>query len=390
MAFVVTCYDLLIKNATVVDPERNLNMKADIGIYEPNIADVFAPGSTDCKICAHEVIDAEGLYVVPGLIEFHGHVFPEMKFYYKLENIYKRGLTAVCDMGSASISSFHTQRKLVINDAPVTVNAALSISSITGSVPGVNRYISSDGVKIDGINKEKLKYFFEVHKDVLIGIKVLIGPGETETPEKLHCVMKAAREVCDYIGTRLIVHVTHSVCPLPKWIGYFKEGDIVTHAFHGGENSMINPATGKVWDEAWDAKKRGVLFDSCRGSRNWSKTVALPCFKQGFYPDVISSDLTELSNDPLTSRLDIHMSECMAFGMSFEEVVRLTTSVPASIMKGVERGIARGIRANLTIVDLEKGPHNFRDAYGNNYTGEVKIVPKATIINGKIYYNSIS
>lgn len=117
--------------------------------------------------------------------------------------------------------------------------------------------------------------------------------------------------------------------------------------------------------------------------------MAKAAFAEGFFPDVITDDLTALSNDPQTSRLTVHMGECMALGMSFEDVLLRTTSVPASFMKGVEVGVKRGLPANLTILDLQQGPHDFTDAFGEHYEGQTNIIPKATIIKGKIMYNTI-
>ena len=45
MAFVVTSYDLLIKNGTVIDPATGVKGKRDVGIYGSRIADVFEPGT---------------------------------------------------------------------------------------------------------------------------------------------------------------------------------------------------------------------------------------------------------------------------------------------------------------------------------------------------------
>ena len=65
MAFIVNCYDLLIKNGTVIDPANGINGKRDIGIYASKIGDVFEPGTKPGKICGRKVIDATGKYVVP-------------------------------------------------------------------------------------------------------------------------------------------------------------------------------------------------------------------------------------------------------------------------------------------------------------------------------------
>jgi dihydroorotase len=382
MAFVVHCYDLLIKNGTIYDPERGITMKGHIGIYEPNIADVIDPEHFEGKICALRVIDAEGLYVIPGIVECHSHVLPDMGFKYRVEDLYKRGIVATCDMGSDSFVSFNRSRKQVINDAPIVINAALCVSTL-GDTGGTLPLYDAE---MNAISKEQIKEAFEIHPDVLIGVKVFVGKGYAPTPEITHAVFKKSREVCDYVGTRMIVHVTDPAVSLPEWIPYFKEGDIVTHTYNGGENSLLRK-DGTVWPEAWEAKKRGVIFDSCRGSRNWCAAIAKPAFEQGFYPDLITADLTSLSNDPYTSRLNIHMSECMAFGMNFKDVLYRVTDVPSKIMKGVKVGLKRGLPANITVVDLEKGPHTFGDATGAKYQGDVKIVPKATIVNGKVMYD---
>lgn len=382
MPFAVFCYDLLIKNGTVVDPAHGINKKMDIGIYEPNIADVFEPGTMPGRVCARKVIDAEGMIVVPGLVEGHGHVLP-LAFAYPIDELWKRGITAICDMGSVSISSFNRCRREIINNAPLTINAALCITSLMEA----DRYYDINANIETEVDKYVIKDMFETHPDVLVGIKVFIGHTSTPGAEKTIQMLKKAREVCDFVGCPMVCHVAAPDLPAPEFIGYFNPGDNFTHTYNKG--NIIDPKTNQVYNEVWEARKRGVIFDSARGGRNWSADVAKIAFAEGFTPDIISSDLTCLSNDPRTSRLDVHMSECMALGMSFEDVLYHATNVPASRMKGVDVGIQRGKRANITIIDLNKGPHIFNDAYGVEYEGEYKIVPKATIVNGKVMYNEI-
>ena len=64
-------YDLLIKGGTVVDPDQELNGVYDIAIENGKIADVRAEISQD----SHDVIDANGLIVTPGLIDMHVHAY---------------------------------------------------------------------------------------------------------------------------------------------------------------------------------------------------------------------------------------------------------------------------------------------------------------------------
>ena len=381
MAFIVNCYDLLIKNGTVIDPANGINGKRDIGIYASKIADVFEPGTKPGKICGRKVIDATGKYVVPGLVDGHVHVLPGLRFEYPIDEMWKRGITACLDMGSQTSASFNRTRKM-IDDAPCVINACLGLSNMAETQGEIPRYTILD----KEVNKEKIKELFEIHSDMLVGIKVFIGHGDSPTAELTHAVMKKAREVCDYVGCRMFVHVANPDVPFPELIPYFNPGDNFTHTYNKG--NILNEK-GEVYPEAWEAKKRGVLFDSARGSRNWSAEVAKQAFAQGFYPDVITDDLTCLSNDPNTSRLTVHMSECMAMGMSLEDVLIASTNVPASYMKGVTVGVKRGLDANITILDISDNGHQFVDAFGVPYEGKYFIEPRTTIIKGKVMYNEI-
>src|SRR5215217_8814687 len=65
-------YSILIKGGTVIDPKNNLNQVMDVGIFEGKIKKVAK--DIDPKE-ARQVVDAKGMYVTPGLIDIHGHVF---------------------------------------------------------------------------------------------------------------------------------------------------------------------------------------------------------------------------------------------------------------------------------------------------------------------------
>ncbi len=63
--------DLFIKNGTVFDPETGLCGKRNIAVKDGKIAAL-----TDEDLDAETIIDAEGLYVVPGFIDIHIHEDP--------------------------------------------------------------------------------------------------------------------------------------------------------------------------------------------------------------------------------------------------------------------------------------------------------------------------
>lgn len=381
MAFVLNCYDLLIKNGTVVDPAHGIHKKMDIGIYGSRIVDVFEPGTKEGHILGQKVIDATRMTVVPGLVDGHTHVLPGFRASYPIDELWKRGITACIDMGGQSSATFNRTRHL-IDEAPLKINACLGLSNMSEVQGEIPRYTMLDRE----VDKEKIKDLFAMHPDVLIGIKVFVGHADSPGAELTRAVLRKGREVCDYVGCRMFVHVANPDIPFPELIEYFAPGDNFTHTYNKG--NILNEK-GEVYQEAFEAKKRGVLFDSARGKRNWSAEVARTAFAQGFTPDVITDDLTCLSNDPQTSRLHVHMGECMAFGMTLDEVLYHATNVPASYMNGVQVGVCRGYPANITILDVRQGEHRYVDSFGVEYTGNTFMLPKATILNGKIMFNKI-
>ena len=66
-------YDLLIRNGHLIDPAAGINDPRDIAIHGGRVAAVLPPGTV---AEARRVEDVRGKYVVPGLIDFHVHVFP--------------------------------------------------------------------------------------------------------------------------------------------------------------------------------------------------------------------------------------------------------------------------------------------------------------------------
>eukprot|EP01051_Picozoa_sp_SAG22_P008254 SAG22_NODE_618_length_8527_cov_6.070123_3_plen_159_part_00 len=98
---------------------------------------------------------------------------------------------------------------------------------------------------------------------------------------------------------------------------HLRPGDVYTHCFHAFKSTIIAggshiqsldpgnglkavvPAPGAppafsdfhVAPVVWAAKRRGVLFDVGHGSASFSWTVAEIAAAEGFWPDIISTDI---------------------------------------------------------------------------------------------------
>ena len=65
-------YNIVIKGGHVIDPKNNIDEVMDIAVKDGKIA--LIAKNIDAKD-GIQVVDASGLYVTPGLIDIHVHVF---------------------------------------------------------------------------------------------------------------------------------------------------------------------------------------------------------------------------------------------------------------------------------------------------------------------------
>src|SRR5262249_28776945 len=65
-------YDIVVRGGRVIDPANGIDGRMDVAVTGNRIASVKPdiPASQ-----ARRVLDVSGLYVVPGLVDLHAHVF---------------------------------------------------------------------------------------------------------------------------------------------------------------------------------------------------------------------------------------------------------------------------------------------------------------------------
>ena len=139
-------FDLLIKNGHVIDPKNKVNATLDVAIENGKIAKV---DKTIEASKAKKVIDATGLFVVPGLIDIHTHVFVGTRPGKFADGIYslspddfsfKSGVTTVVDAGTSGWRNFPVFKSQVIDKSQTRIFAFLNIAG-----PGDERRSRSAG-----------------------------------------------------------------------------------------------------------------------------------------------------------------------------------------------------------------------------------------------------
>ncbi|TKI05179.1 metallo-dependent hydrolase [Martelella alba] len=368
--------DILITGAHVIDPTRKVDEIADVRIVGDAIIDPKTPVTS-----ATMNIDARGYYLFPGLIDFHAHVFSQGTEYGVPADLATLpfGVTTVVDAGSAGSANYELFHRQIISQSQVRIKSFLAVSSPGQTWDEENQ----DPAKYD---IEKIKMLFRRYPDNLAGLKLkqergVVGELGVEP-------MRASVAVAEALGCPVAVHTTDPVIPADELARLFRPGDIYAHAFHGKGSTIIG-ADGHVLAGILEARRRGVIFDCAHGRSHFSLKTAGRAIGEGFYPDVISSDLSRFSfNKAPAFNLPWVMSKLLALGMPLYDIVAAVTATPARLLNlSFDIGtLAPGACADVALFRLAAGRPVFEDIHGESLVGENLLIPQITWRAGEMVY----
>jgi len=377
-------FDFLIKGGHVIDPRNKLSAVRDVGIKDGKVTAVAA---NIAATRALKSVDAAGLYVTPGLIDIHVHLFVGTK-----KNDYAGGdwsvfpdgftlrscVTTVADAGSPGWRNFEEYKTRIIDPAKTRVTAFLNIVGAgMGSGP-IEQNVADMEVKPTA--DMALKY-----KGVVVGIKSAHFTGKEWTPyERAEEVGRIAKiPVMVDFGSN--VRAGRTLADLLT--KYFRPGDILTHMY-GGNRGEQNPETKGPSQAMLDGRERGVFFDVGHGGSSFRWSTAVPLMKAGFVPDSISTDLhTGSMNAGMKDMLNV-MGKFLAMGMSLDDVILRSTSNPAKQIQLDQLGhLAVGSPGDVAVLRLEKGKFGFVDPRGGRMEAAQKLSCEMTVRDGKVVYD---
>jgi dihydroorotase len=169
-----------------------------------------------------------------------------------------------------------------------------------------------------------------------------------------------------------------------------RPGDIFTHTFsYGPKNRQtIVDDDLKLKPFVKKAQERGIFFDVGHGGGAFSWRQAVPAASQGFWPDVISTDLHTESMNAGMKDLNNVMSKFLNMGMSLREVVNRVTAVPARVIKRPALGhLRKGSVADIAVFEVQNGDFGFLDVRGMRLPGKQKIQNLMTVRAGRIVWD---
>jgi dihydroorotase len=379
--------DILLKGGHVIDPKNKIDTRMDVAISEGKIAQV-AP---DIPITsAKKVIDVNGLFVTPGLIDMHVHVFMGNDLDAYIANgptsvapdgfTFRAGVTTVVDAGSSGWRNFRQLKEQTIDKAQTRVFALLNIVG-TGMV---GRFEEQDVTDMNPVMTAHM--INQLFPDIIVGIKAAHYWGDfTQVDRAVEAGKLANVPVMVDFGEH---DPPNSIEAL--FMKHLRPGDIFTHTYSYGptKRETVVDENGKVKPFIAEAKKRGIIFDVGHGGGAFSWRQAVPAMQQGFTPDVISTDLhTQSMNGGMKDLANV-LSKFIAMGMPLQDAIARATWAPANVIKKKELGnLSVGTEADVAVFNLEKGDFGFVDVRGTKLKGTQKLEAELTIRAGKIVWD---
>jgi dihydroorotase len=376
-------YDLVLRNGHVLDPKNNVDARRDVAIRDGKIA---AIEPSIAASAAKKSVDISGLYLTPGLVDIHEHVFIGLR-----HNAWgdgdlsvpadvmatPNGVTTIADAGSSGWRDFPEFRHRVIDTSKTRIFAFLNI---VGAGMANNDDVAEQNehdMDLDAISKT-----IEQNRDIIVGIKT----AHWQQPNFIS-VQKAIE-----VGNR-------NHLPVMVDFGWFdnksyqqmistllRPGDISTHVFRMPA-PLLTPE-GKPAAYMLEARKRGIKFDVGHGGGSFNFALAEPMVKGGFFPDSISTDLHVDSATGVMLNLPNVMSKMLALGVPLPEVIRESTTNPATEIGHPELGqIAIGSVADIAVLRIDHGDFGYADLAGGKVSGTERIVPEMTIRAGRVVFD---
>src|SRR3954453_1366465 len=372
-------YDLLLKGGHVIDPKNKISGRRDVASKDGRIAAVAANiASTE----ALKTVNVAGMYVTPGLVDLHVHVFAGTGTAYTGpssvrpdDHSFRSGVTTMVDAGSSGWRNFEDFKKLIIDPARTRVLAMLNI--VGAGMAGAAEQNLQD------MDPGKAAEMAAKYKQIIVAFKTAHYAGPEWTP------VENAVKAGDIAGLPVMVDFGRFRPERPfedLVTKKLRPGDIYTHMFLSSVPMLDD--SGRLRPFLAEARKRGVLFDLGHGGGSFLFRQAAPAIKQGFFPDSISTDLHIGSMNGAMMTMLTTLSKFLNLGMTLEDVILRATWNPAHQIKREDLGhLSIGAPGDVAVLRLAKGAYGFVDVNGARLQGTQKLECELTTSAGKVVWD---
>jgi dihydroorotase len=375
-------YDILLKGGHVIDPKNNIDGVQDVAVQDGKVAEV-SPSIDPSR--ARKTIDVSGLYVTPGIVDMHTHLFHTtgIRDSWAGDNSvqpdafsFRSGVTTMVDAGSSGWRNFETFRHTVIDRVHTRVLAMINIAGL-GMMADVTEQVSAD------FQPKELAAVAAKHKDVVVGVKT----AHYQLPD--WSAVDRAVEAGKLANLPVMVDFGYFLPERPYWqlvIEHLRPGDISTHMFRGPVPYV--DSNGKLLAYLKQARQRGVKFDVGHGNQSFVLRNAVPAIAQGFWPDTISTDLHGLSMNAPMMDMPTLLSKFLALGMPLKDIMLRATWNPAQVIRHPELGhLTPGAGADIAVWSIMRGQFGYGDAFGGRIAATERLICEMTLRNGQLAWD---
>ena len=343
-------FDLILRAGRLLDPAGGRDEVGDVAFRDGKVA---AVGEAARAGRGREERDAGGCLVIPGMIDFHAHVYwGGTSLGIDADALARRaGTTTWLDVGSAGPGNFAGFRKHVIEPSETRILAYLHVSH-AGIFAFSDTVMVGESTDMALMDAARCAQVAREHPDVIRGVKVRLGANTSGANgiAPLHHAIEAA----DRAGLPVMCHIDR---PPPRYVDVLellRPGDVLTHCYKPFPNAPTY-ADGRVREGCWAARERGVMFDIGHGAGSFAFEVARAMLAGGFPPDVISSDVHALCIDGPAFDQVTTLSKFLCLGMPLDEVIARSTVEPARALKRPELGSLKPGSAGDASTDATPG-----------------------------------
>ena len=434
-------YDLIIKNGTIVTADSIIH--GDLAIKGGKIMEVSVGKSLEAT--ADKVMDAEGLHILPGLIDTHVHFNEPGRTEWEGLETGSRSLAA----GGAT-----TFFDMPLNSTPPTINKAnLALKSSAAEEKSIVNPRFWGGLVPENIADLK-----DLHENGVIGFKAFMSPSGIDDFNNVddETIYKGMKEIAS-LGSLLAVHAESTVMCEQLAQEKISQGKVTARDYvesrpiiseieavrrilsyaelTGCKLHIVHASSRKVVEVVNDAKRRGVdiTVETCP---HYLTLTVNDLEKQGaiakcapplrdqdevedLWTAVANGEINVIASDhspaPASmkvitdnifegwggisgaqSTLNIMLTEGhFKRNLPLEKIVELTATNPAKIFGLSTKGtIAVDYDADLTLVDLNESfelkkedlfyRHQHSPYVGMTFKGKVK----TTIVGGKVVFEN--
>ena len=375
-------YELLLKGGHVIDPANGVDTIADVAIRGGRIEavkpDIPAETALSC-------LDMTGLYVTPGLVDIHVHLYATAgnPGAWAGDNSvlpdgfsFRTGTTTMVDTGSAGWRNFGDFRHRVLDRFTTRTYGLVNIAGL-----GMATMMTEQNVH--DLNAQQCAAVAREHDDVVVGLKTAhyVLPDWTSVDRVL-----AAGDLAQMPAMIDFGHFKPER-PYYELVGQrLRPGDISTHMYRGPVPCIDEG--GRVYSYLRDARDRGIRFDVGHGAGSFCFRNAVPCVEQGFWPDSISTDLHRMSMNIGMLDMPTTMSKFLVMGMPLADVIRLSTIEPARVIGRPQHGhLTVGAAADVAVLRIDEGDFGYMDAFGGVLRGDRRFICELTVCDGEIVWD---